>query len=249
MIWGQHAAQEAWKNPDRGITKAFATENAHKIFLKAVENNVATLPKRPKFEIVDNATFEKLTKLGRDTVHQGIALKVEDLPEIFLDELLAKIEHAPNACIVILDQVTDPHNIGAIMRSAAAFGADALIMQTRHAPASMNGTLAKIACGAVEHIPTIKETNLSRAIETCKERGITAYALDERGTATLGQNQLDARGLFVMGAEGKGVRPSLLDACDHIMKLDTQAPIYSLNVSNAAAITLFEHQRSNASQD
>lgn len=243
MIWGLHAVKEAWSNPKRVITAAYATEKTAQQLQTRVESAKKEGIKRPKFQILERKDFEKRLKLADDLVHQGIAVQVEPLPEVFLDEVLASVEGESHACLLLLDQVTDPHNVGAIMRSAAAFGAKAVIMQTRHAPSHLHGVLAKIACGAVEHLPVIMETNLSRAIETAKERGFQAYAFDERGEHVLGKVPMHGKSLIVMGAEGKGVRPSVKDACDHILRLDTQAPIYSLNVSNAAAVALYEYSR------
>lgn len=243
MIWGLHAAKEAWSNPGRKIVKAFATERAAAQMQTRIAKAKDAGLKRPELQIIERKNFQHITKLHDDLVHQGIALQVEDLPEIFLDEVLGTVEGRPHALLLVLDQVTDPHNVGAILRSAAAFGADGLIMQTRHAPGHLNGALAKIACGAAEHIPVVMETNLARAIETCKERGFQAYAFDERAENALGKIPLHGRSVLVLGAEGKGVRPSVKDACDHTLKLDTQAPINSLNVSNAAAVALYEYTR------
>jgi 23S rRNA (guanosine2251-2'-O)-methyltransferase len=243
MIWGLHAVKEAWVNPNRVIKAAYATEKTVQQLATRVESAKKEGIKRPKFQILERKDFEKRLKLADDLVHQGIAVQVETLPETFLDEVLARLEQEEKACLLLLDQVTDPHNVGAIMRSASAFGAKAVIMQTRHAPNHLNGVLAKIACGAVEHLPVIMETNLSRAIETAKERGFHAYAFDERGEDVLGKVPMHSKSLIVMGAEGKGVRPSVKEACEHILRLDTCAPIYSLNVSNAAAVALYEFSR------
>lgn len=243
MIWGMHAVKEAWSNELRAITAAYATEKASQQLSTSIESAKKQGINRPKLQIMERKEFEQRLKLSDDLVHQGIAIKVEPLPEVFMDEILATLDKQEKACLLLLDRVTDPHNVGAIMRSAAALGANAIIMQTRHAPSHFNGALAKIASGAVEHMPVILETNLSRAIEAAQERGFHAYAFDERGENVLGKVPMYSKSLIVMGAEGKGVRPSVKESCDHILRLDTKALIYSLNVSNAAAVALYEFSR------
>jgi 23S rRNA (guanosine2251-2'-O)-methyltransferase len=138
----------------------------------------------------------------------------------------------------MLDQVTDPHNVGAILRSACAFGAGGVIMQRRHAP-ELTGVLVKTASGAAEHIPVAYETNLSAALDTLRENGFTAIGLDERGEKILGDAVIPAKTVLVLGAEGDGMRPKVREHCDVLARLPTQGPIASLNVSNAAAVALF----------
>ena len=171
-------------------------------------------------------------------VHQGLAIEAAPLDEIFVQDLAIRAAAREKTILVMLDQVTDPHNVGAVMRSASAFGASGLIMQSRHAP-EITGTLAKAACGAVEHIPLAYETNLSRTIEFLQEQGFTAIGLAEQGEKTLAEIPVPDKVLIVLGAEGKGMRHNLREHCNVLVRLPTQGAILSLNVSNAAAVALY----------
>jgi 23S rRNA (guanosine2251-2'-O)-methyltransferase len=239
MIWGVHAVTEAFLNPRREIDAFFVTPVAHEKFQPIIKQAKEKGLKRPEALILERHEFEKKAKLGPDQVHQGLALRAAPLPEIFLSDILTKSSSAPRATLMMLDQVTDPHNIGAIIRSACAFGADALILQSRHAPA-MSGALTKIACGGVEHLPIIYVKNLNEAIKDCQEFGFTAYGFDERGDQVLGAFNPASHNLIVLGAEGKGLRHLVGENCDHMVRLDTAQPIASLNVSNAAAVALYD---------
>lgn len=238
LIYGVHAVTEAWLNPRRVITKFWATEKAFEEFQEILIKARKAGVNRPEADIIERSQFEARTKLDDNAVHQGLCIRCEALPEVFLDDALIRGKAAKAACFVILDQVTDPHNVGAIMRSACAFGAGAVIMQTRNAP-NMTGVLAKAACGAAEHIPAIYVTNLSRAIEACKEHGFTVFGLDERGEDVLGAFEAPSHNVIVLGAEGKGLRPLVREHCDRVVRLPTLPPIGSLNVSNAAAVSLY----------
>lgn len=231
-LFGMHAVREAWKNPKRYVHALFVTENA----LKEFEEHLKTDAKRPAPTIVTKDELDKTFPSG--TVHQGIALSCQALAEMSVIDIIIKAEDKPKSVIVILDQVTDPHNIGAIMRSASAFGADGIVMQNRHAP-EMGGILAKTACGAVEHMPVAYETNLSRAIEKLQEHHYTIIGMDEHADKTFSSLRSYDRVVIVLGAEGSGMRRLIRDHCDVLVTLPTQKPINSLNVSNAAAVALY----------
>ncbi len=232
-LYGQHAVQEAWNNPERKIEALYITENALKNFDLAAPSEDSF---RPQPILSDKKELDNTFPQG--AVHQGIALQCADLPEVSIEDLIISNRDQKNVTFVMLDQVTDPHNVGAIIRSAAAFGAGGIIMQRKHAP-ELGGVLAKTACGGVEHVPVAYETNLSRTIETLKEGGYFVYGLDERGEQTIGKLKPGGKSVIVLGAEGAGLRRLVAEHCDALIKLPTQPPIASLNVSNAAAIALY----------
>lgn len=231
-LFGFHAVREAWKNPKRYVHALFVTEKA----LKEFEADLETGAKRPAPTIVTKEELDRAFPSG--TVHQGIALSAQALEEESVMDLIIRGEAKDKSVIVILDQVTDPHNVGAIMRSACAFGADGIVMQSRHAPESI-GILAKTACGAVEHLPVAYETNLSRAIEKLKEHHYTVIGMDEHAPHNFTTLPSYERAVIVLGAEGPGMRRLIKEHCDVLVTLPTQKPINSLNVSNAAAVALY----------
>ena len=231
-LFGFHAVREAWKNPARFVHALYLTEGVMKDF----EGDLKTAAKRPGPTIVTKEELDKAFPPG--TVHQGIALSCQPLAETSVIDIVIKAEAKPKSVIVMLDQVTEPHNIGAILRSACAFGADGVVMQSRHAP-EMTGILAKTACGALEHIPVAYETNLSRALEKLQEHHYTVIGLDEHSDKTFGDLYKYERVVIVLGAEGPGIRRLIREHCDVLVKLPTNPPIASLNVSNAAAVALY----------
>ncbi|PZO85100.1 MAG: 23S rRNA (guanosine(2251)-2'-O)-methyltransferase RlmB, partial [Micavibrio aeruginosavorus] len=231
-LFGFHAVREAWKNPARFVHALYITESA----LKEFEGDMETSAKRPEPTIVSKEDMDRIFSPG--TVHQGIALSCQPRAEMSVMDIIIKGENKPKSVIVILDQVTDPHNIGAILRSACAFGADGVVMQNRHAP-EMGGILAKTACGAVDHIPVAYETNLSRAIEKLKEHHYTVIGMDEHSPKSFNDLPSYERAVIVMGAEGPGMRRLIREHCDVLVTLPTKPPIASLNVSNAAAVALY----------
>ena len=237
-LWGWHAVTEAWLNPARNIHAAYVSEKSVERFQPLFEQARSQGLKRPAPQIVPMAALDQSIK--GDPVHQGVALNSASLPERDIQDIIISLDQArkSSALFVMLDQVTDPHNVGAILRSAAAFGADALIVQKKHSPA-MEGILAKTACGGLEHVPIIEVTNLSRAIEECQESGFFAVGLDERGEPNFDATRQHERKVLVLGAEGPGLRPLVAKHCDHLVALPTKPPIASLNVSNAAAIALY----------
>ena len=173
--------------------------------------------------------------VGADAVHQGIAVVADPLPETDIDDL------ANSHLIVVLDQITDPHNVGAIMRSAAGHAADALVVTERHGPDG-SGVLAKAASGALEHVALVRVTNLARALDRLGALGFERLGLDSEHAEpieTIGPGDPGAKVAIVLGAEGKGLRRLTREKCDRLVRLDMPGPIKSLNVSNAAAIALY----------
>ena len=227
VIFGIHAVAAALANPERKFTRIMATENAENRLSEAIaERGLAVERVRPK-------DLDRL--LGAETVHQGVAAEVEALAEQEISELIAAA--GSGAPVIILDQVTDPHNVGAVMRSAAVFGSAGLMTTRRHSP-PLNGTLAKSASGALELIPVALVQNLARAIEELKAAGITVIGLDGEGETLLEDHQLTGPIAFVLGAEGKGLRQLTRETCSTVCRIGTTETLASLNVSNAAAVAL-----------
>lgn len=197
------------------------------------------LPWRITPERADRARIAAL--LPEDAVHQGAALLADPLPSMPLDRALAQTVGP----VLVLDQVTDPRNVGAILRSAAAFGAAAMVLQDRHAPPE-TGTLARAASGALEVVPVVREVNLSRALGELKKAGLWVVGLDAAAPVTLAQvaRGLDGRRVaLVLGAEGEGLRRLTRETCDELARLPIAAEMDSLNVSAAAAVALYELAR------
>jgi 23S rRNA (guanosine2251-2'-O)-methyltransferase len=185
------------------------------------------------------ATGDELAGLlPQGAVHQGLALHVAPLPDLGIEDVVTPLSESQGPALLFLDQVSDPHNVGAIIRSAAAFGATAVIVQDRHAP-QITGTLAKSASGAVEHVPIIRVTNLARALEAVADVGYFRVGLAGEAEEDLGKTTLTGKIALVLGAEGPGLRRLTREKCDLLVKLPTHEPISSLNVSNAAAVALF----------
>lgn len=232
LLWGFHAVRAAWQNPARRVVRLLVTDAGLDGFQETLDE---TNLKRPKPEVLDKLLFDRMMPAG--AVHQGVAALVESLPGRDAHDLIAGLKDDEQAVLLILDQVTDPHNVGAILRSASAFGAKGVIMQDRHAP-ELTGVLAKTASGAADAIPVAVETNLSRAIELLQEHRFVVIGLDERGDniANLPKHERIA---LVLGAEGSGLRQNVANHCDALVSLPTQGAIRSLNVSNAAAVALY----------
>ena len=225
-LWGHHAVEAALKNPDRQHRKLWATR-------EAVANLDGELPADFPVEWADPADLARL--VARDAPHQGLVLDCEPLDELFLDDVL---HGDPTRPVVVLDQVTDPHNVGAILRSAAAFNACAIVTQDRHAPPE-SGTLAKSASGALEVVPWVRVVNLARALDEIGEAGYWRIGLDGEGPVTLGEALPAGPVALVLGAEGDGMRHNVVQHCDALARLPISAAMESLNVSNAAAIALY----------
>ncbi|KMS59911.1 rRNA methyltransferase [Novosphingobium barchaimii LL02] len=225
-LWGRHAVEAALKNPDRVHRKLWATR-------EGVESLDGELPADFAVEWAQAADLARL--VARDAPHQGLVLECDPLDDIFLGDVL---EGDPTRPVIVLDQVTDPHNVGAIMRSAAAFNACAIVTQDRHAPVE-SGTLAKSASGALEVLPWVRVVNLARALEEIAEAGYWRIGLDGAAESTLGEALPAGPVALVLGAEGDGMRRNITQHCDAIAKLPISDAMESLNVSNAAAIALY----------
>lgn len=230
-IYGTHAASAALGNPKRRILRLVATRNA----ARDLGDRGADA------EIADPRDLGRLLPEG--AVHQGIACLAEPLAELDLEDLIAAAEaHPAPGPLVVLDQVTDPHNVGAILRSAAAFGALGLLVTERHAP-GQTGVLAKAASGGLEHVPIVRVDNLARALETLGAAAFERIGLAEEAADDLAAVRPAPRVAILLGAEGKGLRRLTRDHCDRLVRLTTPGAIGSLNVSNAAAIALYELTR------
>lgn len=201
-LWGVHPVQSALANPKRTLHRLLCTKDFGGV-LKGL-----------KPEVIDRKSLDQLLPPG--AVHQGVALLTDPLPPVNLESFFKK---SPSL-LVVLDHVTDPHNVGAIMRSAAAFGADALIMTDRHAP-PFSGTLAKSACGGLEHVPLCLVTNMARSLETLKEKGFWCVGFDEHGTQDLNTFERPEKIALILGAEGEGLRRLTKESCDFLLRLPT----------------------------
>jgi 23S rRNA (guanosine2251-2'-O)-methyltransferase len=239
-LYGIHAVSQALLNPKRLHQRLLCTEKGYESLAEAWAEAQGENITLPEVTYVEKEDLERL--LPRDAVHQDVLLDSQPLEEMFLADILNGA--AENTVVLVLDQVTDPHNVGAILRSAAAFGALAVVMQKLHAPET-TGTLAKSASGAVEHVPIVREVNLSRSLEQLKEAGFFCIGLAEEGKQTLASLKLTGKTALVLGAEGSGLRRLVSENCDELVKLPTQGAIGSLNVSNAAAVALYELVRVN----
>jgi 23S rRNA (guanosine2251-2'-O)-methyltransferase len=224
VLYGWHPVLEALRNQRRRLHRLLATENS----ARRLAEEIPTLPLKP--EIVRPDEINRI--LEPDAVHQGLYLEADPLPSPAPETL------GPQALVVVLDQITDPHNVGAIVRSAAAFAVDAIVTTARHSPAA-TGVLAKSASGGLEHVPFMVVRNLAEALIELGAHGFLRVGLDSSGATGLGEVAPRLPMALVMGAEGKGLRQRTRECCDVIGRLDMPGAIKSLNVSNAAAIALY----------
>lgn len=228
-LYGIHAVREALENPAREKIRLVVTKNAL--------NRLGPIPEGIAPEIADARKFT--VPLPKDAVHQGAALETRALNWGGVDDCIARAGMG-RLVVVCLDRVTDPHNVGAILRSAEVFGAAAVIAPARHS-APETGVLVKAASGAVERQPYLRVTNLTRSIEDLKTRGFTAIGLAGDAEVEIAQAAKDATGpiALVLGAEGAGLREGVAAACDRLARIDAAGDLRSLNVSNAAAVSLY----------
>jgi 23S rRNA (guanosine2251-2'-O)-methyltransferase len=224
ILYGWHTVKAALENPARRIRKLYATENAAR---RLAEDGI-TPAVEPEMVRPDAIAH----RLGPDAVHNGLLAEADPLPSPELEEI------EPAGIVLVLDQITDPHNVGAILRTAAGFAVAAVVTTARHSPEA-TGVLAKSASGALEYVPIVTVQNLARALETLRERGYLLVGLDSTGESDLGDAPLRAPLALVLGAEGKGLRQLTRATCDQVARLDLPGRIKSLNVSNAAAFALY----------
>ena len=224
VMYGWHTVTAALRNPARRLRKLLATENAAR---RLAEEGI-TLPLKPEL-VRPTAIAERLPP---DAVHQGLYLEADPLPAPAVGALPAQ------GIVLVLDQITDPHNVGAIFRSAAAFAATAIITTQRHSPEA-TGALGKAASGALEFVPLVSVQNLARGLSALKQNGFLVVGLDSSGDSDLAALPLRAPLALVLGAEGKGLRQLTRETCDAVARIDLPGAITSLNVSNAAALALY----------
>lgn len=224
VLYGWHTVTAALKNPARRLRKLLATENAaRRLTEEGIKSSIAPEVVRP------SAIAERLLP---DAVHQGLYLEADALDAPAVEDLPA------NGIVLVLDQITDPHNVGAIFRSAAAFAVSAIVTTQRHSPEA-TGALAKAASGALEQVPFVSVQNLARGLAALKQSGFLVVGLDSSGDTDLAALPLRAPLALVLGAEGKGLRQLTKETCDHVARIELPGDLKSLNVSNAAAVSLY----------
>lgn len=230
-IYGRHAVEAALKNPNRRIMRLICTkENSH--ILKGLDINS---------KIMGNIDIAR--ELGlKDVIHQGMAAYVAAIFVDNLNDVITQLKSQERSAVVILDQITDPQNIGAIIRSAAAFGAGAVILPKHNSP-SESGAIAKASAGTIDQIPVVYIPNLANAIDQLKDAGYWIIGLDGEGIEPITKVSEFEKVAIVMGSEGSGMRRLTLDLCDLVARIDISNSVESLNVSNAAAVTLYEFNR------
>jgi 23S rRNA (guanosine2251-2'-O)-methyltransferase len=230
ILYGWHTVTAALKNPARRIHRLLATENA----VRRLREDGIALPQTLEMVRPDIIA----AKLTPDAVHQGLFAEADPLPSPAIEDLAASAK-----IVLVLDQITDPHNFGAILRTAAAFAVGAVITTARHSPQS-SGVLAKSASGALEYVPIVHVQNLARALAALKERGFLLVGLDSEADEEFAAIELLSPLALVLGAEGKGLRQGTRAGCDRLARLALPGAIKSLNVSNAAALALYIASRS-----
>jgi 23S rRNA (guanosine2251-2'-O)-methyltransferase len=225
-LWGRHAIIAALANPERTLLRMWGTREA-----------LAELALPPVLPITPSGPADLARMVPANAPHQGLVAEFEPLPDRFLDEFRDPAEDDRRA-ILLLDQVTDPQNVGAILRSAAAFDVVAIVTQDRHSPPE-SGTVAKAASGALETVPWVRVVNLARALDELAESGYWRIGLSGDASDTIGHAVQNVRPALVLGAEGAGMRHNTGEHCDQLARLPISPRMESLNVSNAAAIALY----------
>ncbi|HYB10490.1 MAG TPA: 23S rRNA (guanosine(2251)-2'-O)-methyltransferase RlmB [Alphaproteobacteria bacterium] len=235
-IYGTHPVLAALANPRRRCHRILLTAEVEQALGGRLAHLLRDTP-RLHPEVMPRAEIDRILP---DAVHQGLALLADPLDELDLDDVLRAVGDRTNAILVVLDQVTDPHNVGAILRSASAFGALAVVLTERHAP-GIGAALAKSASGALERTPLVRVTNLARALKDIKNAHFWCAGLDATAPTSIAEARLDGRIALVLGAEGQGMRRLTREHCDLMVRIPmAQGSVASLNVSNAAAVALYE---------
>jgi 23S rRNA (guanosine2251-2'-O)-methyltransferase len=234
LLYGWHPVTAALQNPARRIRRLLVTENA----ARRLGQGRVPLPIEPEIVRPDAIAHW----LPPEAVHQGLLAEADPLPFLALEDI------EPAGIVLVLDRITDPHNVGAIARSAAAFAAKAIVTTVRHSP-DTTGVLAKSASGALEYVPLVAVQNLARALAALKERGYLVVGLDSGGTVDFATASIRSPLALVLGAEGKGLRQLTLSKCDLVARVDVPGRIRTLNVSNAAAVALYVATRSLAASE
>lgn len=227
FIYGIHAIQHALNNKKRKIYKLATTKNA----ISSLD-----IPAQVTHEVVDAAVISKIT--GPEAVHQGVLLYCDPLPQPNLGNLLQQLKSNEHHTLVLLDNLTDPQNIGAIVRTCAAFNVKGIICHDHQTPATETPSLVKAACGAIEHLPIVRVGNVAKAQEQLKDQGYWCLGLSEHAKVSLDKVPDYEKLVVVMGSEGKGIRPQVMKGCDITAYLNTNPDFPTLNVSAATAVTL-----------
>ncbi len=233
LLYGRHPVLAAINNSQRKISKIFCTKENLDEIKKILSQTKRNIP----FNTIDRKDLDKM--LPRDAVHQGFAIQCQELKNYTLDEICRMADKKQNCHILLLDQVTDPQNIGAIIRSCVAFETLALILQDKNSPTE-SGAMAKASAGMIEQLPICRVTNLSRAISQLKDSGFWVIGMDGYATTYIDGINKTGKIAIVMGSEGKGMRRLVEENCDATVKLPIAPSVESLNVSTAAAIALYE---------
>lgn len=235
-LYGKHAVKAALQNPQREVLRFVISENNIDFAEECRTRGVKT-------EIADKNFFA--ATFGKDATHQGCAVQVRKLPEVFIEDIIE--DESDTRPIVFLDKVTDPQNVGSIMRAAAVFGARAIVVAEDNSP-ELTASAAKTASGAVEIIPIIRVTNLVHTIKDLKKKGFWCIGLDERGDKTINEVSLDGKFIFVIGSEGSGMRRLTRETCDFLVQLPCYDKFSTLNAAQAATVALYEILRQQRSK-
>jgi len=236
-IYGKHSVESAIKNPERLINKILCSQDNFDHFDSLCKENDK---KHIEIKVVDKR--EITNHLTSDATHQGVMAQAKPLELYSIEEVCALANNKENCNVIILDQVTDPHNVGAIIRSAAAFGTLAVILTDKNSP-NETGSMCKTSAGTIEYMPVCKVLNLARALDVLKKAGFWTIGMDGHAKQTVSSVNKAGKNAIVMGSEGKGMRRLTEENCDITIKLPMAKNVESLNVSTAASIVLYEFSK------